>query len=163
MTLSSTRTSSRFPARTSFLETAMSWAPGSGLPPGTKAFRTKSGHERVIPITGRAVEILTHLFRENGSSQAEYVFMSRRGRRGDAKHLDPLYTSRRFREYRKAEGVPEGVRFHSLRLTYCTWLCVAEVPVPVVQRLAGHADITTTMVYVHVAGEDLHRAVQTVF
>ena len=37
------------------------------------------------------------------------------------------------------------------------------VPVPVVQKLAGHADIKTTMGYAHLALESLRSAVQLVF
>ena len=35
--------------------------------------------------------------------------------------------------------------------------------VPVVQRLAGHADIKTTMGYVHIDGTDLRSAIERTF
>ena len=38
-------------------------------------------------------------------------------------------------------------------------MILARVPVPVVQELAEHADIETTMQYLHVAGADMRQAV----
>lgn len=54
----------------------------------------------------------------------------------------------------------EGTRWHDLRHTHATFLRQASVPVEVVQRSLGHADITTTMRYAHVADYELREALQ---
>ena len=38
-----------------------------------------------------------------------------------------------------------GLRFHDLRHSYTTWLVSAGIPVNVVQRLVGHAQVSTTL------------------
>lgn len=49
---------------------------------------------------------------------------------------------------------------HALRHTFCTALVRAGVSIDVVMRLAGHRSITTTMRYVHEAGEEGAKAVR---
>jgi len=49
--------------------------------------------------------------------------------------------SKRFKKYVRLSGLPDDYTFHSLRHTFCTWMMKAGVPVPVVQDLAGHADL----------------------
>ena len=71
--------------------------------------------------------------------------------------------SKRFLHYVRLAKLPEGLSFHSLRHTYISWMIMAGVPVPVVQKLAGHADLKTTMGYVHLAPDSLRGAVQRVF
>ncbi len=44
---------------------------------------------------------------------------------------------------------------HSLRHTFCTQLARKNVPVQKIMKLAGHADIETTMIYVNLVKEDL--------
>jgi integrase len=52
--------------------------------------------------------------------------------------------SQRFALYARKAGL-DGVGVHGLRHTAITRLVERGVPVPIVQRFAGHADITTTM------------------
>ncbi len=66
-------------------------------------------------------------------------------------------------KYVRQVGLPAGISFHSLRHTYISWMIMAGVPVPVVQKLAGHADIKTTMGYAHLSPESLRSAVASVF
>lgn len=127
-------------------------------------FTPKSKHERTIPVRGKALDVLRRLHAERpDEDEAAFVFRSTRGRPGDGEGLDPDYVSARFAHYRKMARLPKGISFHSLRHSFCTWLIQGGVPVPTVQKLAGHADIKTTMGYVHVAGQDLHDAVASVF
>lgn len=53
-------------------------------------------------------------------------------------------------KFAERAGVP-ALTPHVLRHSCITWLIERGVPVPVVQRFAGHADITTTMRYCSVA------------
>lgn len=127
-------------------------------------FIPKSGHERTIPITGTARQIIERLQVEcSDENDDAFVFKGTRGRKGDSGGLNPTYVSKRFLHYRRVSKLPNGISFHSMRHSFCTWMIQAGVAVPTVQKLAGHADIKTTMGYVHVARKDLHDAVEAVF
>lgn len=52
----------------------------------------------------------------------------------------------------------DAMRWHDLRHTHATWLRQAGVPLEVVQRSLGHADLATTMRYAHVADRELQTA-----
>ena len=112
-------------------------------------FQTKSGSERRIPLARPALDVLRRLDAErpaNGGLDAGdgHVFRHARG------PLGPDYLSQRFAIWARAAGL-EGTGFHGLRHTAISWLAERGVPLPVVQRFAGHADIAVTMRYVHVA------------
>ena len=47
-------------------------------------------------------------------------------------------------------GINRG-QIHILRHTFCSHLAMKNVPPRVIQELAGHADLTTTMRYMHLA------------
>jgi integrase/recombinase XerD len=52
---------------------------------------------------------------------------------------------------------------HSLRHSYGTELAARGVPLPVIQRLMGHADVRTTMRYITVGESQLRDAVSSAF
>lgn len=121
----------------------------------TGGFVPKSHHERTIPISGTCLDVLRRLQDARKSEADAYVFIGEKN--GDK--LDESYVSKRFKKYVDFAKLSDDLTFHSLRHTFITWGIQAGVPVPVMQTLAGHADISTTMQYVHVAGGDLHDAV----
>ena len=51
----------------------------------------------------------------------------------------------------RAGGLPVTGHIHRLRHTFCSHLAMRGVPAKVIQELAGHADLTTTMRYMHLA------------
>jgi integrase len=85
-------------------------------------------------------------------------------RRGDNlfQHMTGNSVEWRWKKMRIALGFEEDEEFvpHALRHTFCTRLILKGVPVPVVQRLAGHADIATTMRYVHAGETDMDAAIE---
>ena len=64
------------------------------------------------------------------------------------------------RVLRKAGLYGKGITPHSLRHTFGSVLCARGVPVPYVRDLLGHADIGSTMVYVHSTPTALRQAVR---
>ena len=96
----------------------------------TAAQRTKSGRYRIIPLSAGALEALEDL--------GEDALLP-------AMHPDTL--THAFISDAKKAGLPGSL--HWLRHTFCSQLINTHfVPAPVVQQLAGHADIKTTMRYV---------------
>jgi integrase len=53
------------------------------------------------------------------------------------------------------------IGWHTFRHTFASWLATAGVPVPSIQVLLGHASITMTMRYTHIASSALRDAVFT--
>jgi integrase/recombinase XerD len=55
------------------------------------------------------------------------------------------------RETLKKTSITKGVNLHSLRHTYATHLLEQGLNIVTLKELLGHAEITTTMIYLHVA------------
>jgi len=100
----------------------------------TDTHRTKSGRNRVVPLVPAAVGLL-RAFRAEGSGP--YVFETEGG-------SVPLRRLREFRKIVKAAGIP-ACTLHDLRRTYVSSLAMGGVNQAVVQKLAGHASIDTTI------------------
>ncbi len=65
-------------------------------------------------------------------------------------HVDQSNFGRSFRVAAKKAGILRRVTPHTLRHSFATYQVHAGVPLPTVQRLMGHSDISTTMVYTHI-------------
>lgn len=61
----------------------------------------------------------------------------------------------------KLAGITKPITFHSARHTGITHL-VKKLPVAIVQRIAGHAKIQTTMQYLHLTNQDVEQALEQV-
>ncbi len=66
-----------------------------------------------------------------------------------------LATAQKAAELRKTSG-----EVHILRHTFCTHLAMRGVPVTVIQKLAGHKHLTTTIKYMHVVEGETDRAIR---
>jgi site-specific recombinase XerD len=49
---------------------------------------------------------------------------------------------------------------HILRHTFCSHLAMRGAPVRAIQELAGHADLSTTMRYMHLSPASLNQAIR---
>lgn len=110
----------------------------------TEAFTTKSGRERRIPLSGRALAVLHHL--QNRPCATNLVIEAAR------QPVKPHTCSDVVARFARRAGVP-ALTPHVLRHSCITRLIEQGVPVPVVQQFAGHADIATTMRYCSVASD----------
>jgi site-specific recombinase XerD len=75
--------------------------------------------------------------------------------REPSRPMDEATGQRIFYQAVARAGVPRKGGIHSLRHSFATHLLEAGVEITVVQRLLGHAQISTTMTYLHVRQERL--------
>lgn len=111
------------------------------LPAGIVVVRNKQSHptksrkNRTLVLVPAAVELLKKL---RDGYQVGPVFRTRHGT------LLKNNLDRQFRRIVKRAGIP-SCTLHDLRRTFCSHLAMDGVNEAVVQRLAGHASITTTL------------------
>ena len=103
----------------------------------------KSGRARAVPLVDQVARVLDALSRRDVfTGEDELVFPNPTGG-----FLDDSALRRRYYRALKAAGIAH-LRFHDLRHTFGT-LAVQEFPLSDVKAYMGHADIATTMIYVH--------------
>jgi integrase len=102
----------------------------------------KSGVGRVVPMALEVSEALaTHAKQRVGRSDADLVFLGKRGGHVDANRL-----RLRFYIALEAAGV-KRVRIHDLRHTFGTVCAAAGIPQTTLKEWMGHADLATTELY----------------
>lgn len=124
-------------------------------------FEQKNRREQTIPLNRKAREGLAAVPQREGEN---YVFQApgncvlNRNARWVAERL-----SKTFRETRQAAGIERAVNFHSLRHGFCTLLAERGKQSAVIQAAARHADVNTTMRYIHLTQEYLKSELDDVF
>ncbi|WP_415033442.1 site-specific tyrosine recombinase XerD [Azonexus sp.] len=116
----------------------------------------KGSKERLVPLGEQAIDWLQRYLQEArpailGARQSDDLFVTRRGAamtRHAFWHL--------IKRYAQEAGIaPEKLSPHVLRHAFATHLLNHGADLRVVQLLLGHADISTTQIYTHVARERL--------
>jgi len=116
-------------------------------------WQPKTG-EREIPISSGLLEVLKDLKKKNDKSiKSNFVFPDADGGKIKVKLREQL-----IRIAEKA-GIENLTQIHALRHTFASHLVMKGVDLPTVQRLMGHSDIQTTMIYAHLAPDHLADAV----
>ncbi|MFN0023565.1 MAG: site-specific tyrosine recombinase XerD [Parvularculaceae bacterium] len=124
--------------------------------------RGKGGRERLAPVGGAARRALDDYllvrseFLEKGRDGARlkslYLFPSR----GKTGHLTTARFAQLLKELAIVAGIaPARVSPHVLRHAFATHLLSGGADLRSVQAMLGHADITTTQIYTHVAQDRL--------
>jgi integrase/recombinase XerD len=124
----------------------------------------KGGKERLAPLneTARAA-VKAYLaarpqFLPKGDKANPWLFPSR----GAGGRLTPRRFAQLLDEAAADAGIdPARVSPHVLRHAFATHLLEGGADLRVVQTLLGHADIATTQIYTHVAGERLREVVES--
>ena len=125
----------------------------------------KGDKERLAPLTIQAVEAIDAYlavrdrFAPSGGAakaSARWLFPSR----GKTGHITAARFAQLLKELAVSAGVPpERVSPHVLRHAFATHLLEGGADLRSVQQMLGHADITTTQIYTHVAQDRLRELV----
>lgn len=131
---------------------------------GAKALiiRGKGGKERAAPIGAEAAAALDAYLRVRavfaGEEDSPWMFPSR----GKTGRITPARFAQLLKDLAVKSGIdPARLSPHVLRHAFATHLLEGGADLRSVQDMLGHADITTTQIYTHVAGARLAEIVRT--
>jgi len=118
----------------------------------------KGAKERLIPIHEQAAEAVAEYLTEarpllvrNKNEKA--LFVNRRGERLTRQGFWLI-----LKGYAKAANLRDDVTPHTLRHSFATHMLRGGMPLRHVQEMLGHANISTTQVYTHLATEHMREA-----
>ena len=111
----------------------------------------KGGKDRLAPLGDPATEALSRWLdagrpKWSGAGSDDAVFITSRGS-GMSRQAIWL----RIRHYARLRGLPDSISPHKLRHSFATNMLDLGADLRVVQLLLGHADLSTTQIYTHVA------------
>ncbi|MFP4477302.1 MAG: site-specific tyrosine recombinase XerD [Desulfatibacillaceae bacterium] len=115
----------------------------------------KGSRERIVPIGRGAREVLKeYLDHVRGRfpcyNPSPYLFLGRRG-----KPMTRQGFWKRLKQHALAAGITKNVTPHTIRHSFATHLLEGGADLRAVQEMLGHADISNTQIYTHVAAERL--------
>ncbi|MCS6844275.1 MAG: site-specific tyrosine recombinase XerD [Caldilineales bacterium] len=128
------------------------------LTAGTVLCSGKGDRERIVPIYDRAAHALA-AYLEAGrpklltDPKEPALFLNHRGERLTRQGLWLI-----IKEYVEAVGIKSDVTPHTLRHSFATHMLHGGAKLRDVQKLLGHANISTTQVYTQVTGDHLRAA-----
>ncbi|WP_017665203.1 tyrosine recombinase [Porphyrobacter sp. AAP82] len=107
----------------------------------------KGGTSRMVPVGARALEAVSRwLALRPASPPSRYLFPS-----GKTGHLSRVRLFQLLKALAGRAGLdPAGISPHVLRHAFATHLLEGGADLRVLQKLLGHADISTTQIYTHV-------------
>lgn len=92
-----------------------------------------------MPLEGRALEIVARHVREARAARTLRLCFA----------FAPSTVNHHWSIGRERMEIDSGIRLHDLRHDFISVLANSGVPLPVVQRLAGHTQLATTAGYIH--------------
>lgn len=132
---------------------------------GNSEFETKSRKQRIVPMHEKVKEILVNKVKSKKLKVGDENLIKLPDKKGfifcksNGCKFTGDYFSRQFKRACRKAGLGEELHFHCLRHGAITKMILNGAPLPAVQRIAGHANIQTTMIYTHPNIEDLREAV----
>ncbi len=110
----------------------------------SKKYKVESEPTPSVPLPRGDKSVTIFKLEKRVKNRNDYVFCKSNGYpfTGD-------YFSKRFKRACRKAGIDEAIHFHCLRHGAITKMILNGAPLPAVQKIAGHANIQTTMVYTH--------------
>lgn len=113
----------------------------------------KGGKDRILFMApGLYAELQNYAYKHT-QDHSGVVFRTTKG-----KPVKDAYIRKMIRQKAIKAGIEKVITFHSLIHTALTRLYEKTKDIRLVQDVAGHADISTTMIYTHISGADLREA-----
>lgn len=114
----------------------------------------KGKKERIVPMPYRLMEVMEkYLMMERPVNSGDSFFVVLQGKRSGHSMTTAGIRSL-FRKRRERLGLPKA-RPHQFRHTFASDLARAGVPLTTIQRLLGHADPQTSLIYIELFIEDI--------
>lgn len=114
----------------------------------------KGNKVRLLPLAADTVRLLDHYLRlERPAECGSALFVSLKGRARGTR-ITPAGLRSLFRYHRLISGVA-GAHPHRFRHTFASDMVRAGISLPALMNLMGHANISTTMIYVHISPRDV--------
>jgi len=114
--------------------------------------RSKYYKDRVVPLS----EYISRGLKKYLEAEKPHIYLF------NGKQADSCYSVNALnwlmRESLKGAGIKKKVNLHSLRHSYATHLLEEGINIVTVKELLGHSDVTTTMIYLHIARLDVIKA-----
>ncbi len=121
----------------------------------------REGEERFVDLSPSLMALLDHLVLKH-NFETDHVFVvlkktarDKRGRTTYGRPLNRHAVKAMFRHYSRKNQLP--VHAHMLRHTHATELIRADWDVSYVRKRLGHAQVQSTMLYVHLDDEDMRK------
>ena len=115
----------------------------------------KGAKVRLMPLPPETIRLLDcYLKTERPLPNAARVFVSLKGK-ARGKPMTPAGLRSLFRHHRAVTGIGKA-NPHRFRHTFGSDMIRAGVSLPALQRLMGHANIETTMLYVQISPQDVY-------
>ena len=115
----------------------------------------KGNKQRTVPVGSHACKALREWRAERGGDDRAPVFPGRHG------PITPRAVQLRLRQLAQRQGLFKRVHPHLLRHSFASHVLESSGDLRGVQELLGHADIATTQIYTHVAGDRLREVMQS--
>jgi len=112
----------------------------------------KENKERLAPLPQALLEDLRRMWVTHHNQV--WLF----GNKCGTNHVDPGELYKVFAQVRRAQGLEDTIKPHSLRHSFATRLMEQGVPAETVRILLGHASLKTTQTYLHLT-EPIRRQV----
>jgi integrase/recombinase XerD len=113
--------------------------------------RGKGGKDRDVMLSPSLLDLLRAYWREARPQGWLFPGQSR------VEPMSPRSLNRAFNSAKAMAGIKKPATLHSLRHSFATHLLEADTDVRVIQVLLGHAKLTTTARYAHVATKTLRK------
>lgn len=118
--------------------------------------RGKGNKVRLLPLAPEIMQLLDHYLRlERPANCGSPLFVDLKGRARGSR-MTPAGLRSLFRYHRRTTDVAKA-NPHRFRHTFATDMLREGISLPALMQLLGHAQIQTTMVYVHITSQDVYQ------
>lgn len=109
----------------------------------------KGAKDRLFILSQRLIQELKDFLKNR--KEDEYLFKGRKGK------LTERAVQKAIKKIVQNSGIPKKISAHTLRHSFATHLLEAGEDLRKIQELLGHANLSTTQIYTHVAKEELKK------